>query len=271
MMRWRLYKKAATAVVAGAAAIACLLAVTPGRASAAEHLDVTRRGHLLPIEIERPRGAIRGTVIMASGDVGWVGLAVTLSHALADGGYAVAGLNTRQYLANYTSGRAHLTPDDIAGDYVAICGALRAQGLAPAQIVVAGVSEGAAMGVVAASTPAGHAAIAGVITLGLPQVAEIAWRWTDFTSWITKKDADEPSVVSREYLGKVSPLPIVMIQSTRDEYVTPADFTVLEAAAGAPKRRVLIDAANHRFTDRMPQVKEALLNALAWMAQGAPL
>jgi fermentation-respiration switch protein FrsA (DUF1100 family) len=270
MMRRGLYKKTATAACAGALCVAALFALVPDSVSAAEHLDVVRRGHALPIELERPRGAIRGTVIMASGDVGWVGLAVTLSRTLVDGGYVVAGLNTRQYLSVYTSGRVHLTPDDIAGDYVALCAALHANGLAPGGIVVAGVSEGAAFGVLAASTAAGHAAIAGVVTLGLPQVAEIAWRWTDFTSWITKRDADEPSITSREYLAKVAPLPIVMIQSTRDEYVSAADSTALEAAARAPKRRVLIDASNHRFTDRLPQVKDALLNALAWVAQGAP-
>src|SRR6478735_8334120 len=103
MMRWRNYKEAATAGLMTAVCLGAMLTALPRPALAADHLDVVRRGHALPIELERPRGPIRGTVIMASGDVGWVGLAVTLSRTLVDGGYVVAGLNTRQYLSVYTS------------------------------------------------------------------------------------------------------------------------------------------------------------------------
>ena len=58
-----------------------------------------------------------------------------------------------------------------------------------------------------------------MITMGLPATAEIAWRWSDFTAWITKKDAAEPSFAARDYLGAIAPLPLAMIQSRKDEYV----------------------------------------------------
>lgn len=77
-------------------------------------------------------------------------------------------------------------------------------------------------------------------------VAELAWRWTDFTTWITKKDANEPSFFPVDFIAQVAPIPIVMIQSSRDEYVTEADYRRLEATAREPKKLVVIDAANHR-------------------------
>mgnify|MGYP003345653393 CR=1 FL=1 len=85
----------------------------------------------------------------------------------------------------------------------------------------------------AAASPANHAWVAGVITMGLPQLSEIAWRWSDFTSWITKKDADEPSVRATDFLAAIAPLPLVMIQSSKDEYVPEADYRLMDRTAGA--------------------------------------
>ena len=99
--------------------------------------------------------------------------------------------------------------------------------------------------------------------MGLPATIELAWRWSDFTSWITKKDSGEPSFAARDYLAAVSPLPLSMIQSTRDEYVTERDYRQLEAAARPPKQLALINAANHRFTDKIQELRATYLKALA--------
>ena len=110
------------------------------------------------------------------------------------------------------------------------------------------------------------ASISGVITMGLPQLSEIAWRWSDFTSWITKKDADEPSVRATDYLAAIAPVPLVMIQSTKDEYVPEADYRAIEMAAREPKRQVLIAASNHRFTDRIAELRVAYADGLSWIS-----
>ena len=57
-----------------------------------------------------------------------------------------------------------------------------------------------------------------------------------------------------------------MLQSTRDEYVTRADWQRLFEAAREPKKLVLIDAANHRFTDRRDDLRREYMSALAWIA-----
>jgi type IV secretory pathway VirJ component len=236
-------------------------------ARAAEKVDVSVRGKTLTLTIYTPRSQSRGTIVMGSGDVGWVGLAASMAEEFSARGYAVVGINVRQYLSAFTSGSSHLRPTDIPGDYRFLISTLKqAHGLAD-PIIVSGVSEGAALAVLASSDPLNHAWIDGVITVGLPPTAELAWRWSDVGSWITKRDADEPSFAAIDVIATVSPVPLYMIQSTKDEYVPQIEWERLLATARQPKKQILIEASNHRFTDKRPELSAAYAAGLAWIAQ----
>jgi type IV secretory pathway VirJ component len=237
-----------------------------GAGESVEHVDWSQRGKILSLAIYKPAGEPRGTIVMAGGDVGWVGLAVTMSQHLVAEGYVVVGINVRQYLSAFTTSAAHMTPADIQHDYADLARYLRGRGLLKTRAIVSGVSEGAALAVLAAASPENHSWIAGAITMGLPATAEIAWRWSDFTTWFTKRDAGEPSIKARDFLAAISPLPLVMIQSTRDEYVPRADYRDLESVARTPHQQVLIDASNHRFTDKMQELKQAFDRGLSWIS-----
>ena len=256
------------ATVAGAAMLVLAGVASVARASdAVERVDWSQRGKTLSLSIYHPNtGVPKGTIVMAGGDVGWVGLAVTMAHHLVAQGYVVVGINVRQYLSAYTAGASHLSPADVQRDYADLSRYLKGRGLLRSPVIVSGVSEGAALAVLAAAAPDNHSWIAGAITMGLPATAEIAWRWSDFTTWITKRDAAEPSIRARDYLASVSPLPLVMIQSTRDEYVPSGDYRDLESVARAPHQQVLIDASNHRFTDKIPELQKAYNAALGWIS-----
>ena len=249
-------------------AFALVASLYPTNADAAngQKLDVDVRGQTLTLTVYVPKPGVpvRGTILMGSGDVGWVGLATTLAEFLSDGGYIVAGINARQYLSAFANGSEHLRVDQVPADYDLLATALRSRGLLVRPVILSGVSEGAALAVAAAASPDSHRWVDGVVTMGLPPTAELAWRWKDVMAWITKKDADEPSFSPHEIIARVSPLPLWMIHSTRDEYVEEADYRRFDSVAKAPKRLVLIDAKNHRFTDRMPQLKEQFLAGLAW-------
>jgi type IV secretory pathway VirJ component len=249
-------------------AFALVASVYPLDADAAngQKLDVDVRGQTLTLTVyvPKPGVAVRGTILLGSGDVGWVGLATTLAEFLSDGGYIVAGINARQYLSAFANGSEHLRVDQVPADYDLLATALRSRGLLVRPVILSGVSEGAALAVAAAAAPGSHRWVDGVVTMGLPPTAELAWRWKDVMAWITKKDADEPSFYPHEIIAGVSPLPLWMIHSTRDEYVEEADYRRFDSVARDPKRLVLIDAKNHRFTDKMPQLKEQVLAGLAW-------
>ena len=99
-----------------------LLACSPARAASAgtaETITVPVRGRSVPLTIYIPPAGApqRGTVIMGSGDVGWVGLSVTAAEFLLSQGYIVAGVNVRRYLSDFTSGSDHVTVDQIGQDY----------------------------------------------------------------------------------------------------------------------------------------------------------
>lgn len=228
-------------------------------------VDMPVRGKTMALTVYRPAGAARGTIIMGSGDVGWVGLAVSRAQELSSDGYIVVGVNVREYLSAFTVGTTHLNAEDIQRDFGELSMFLRARGLLAAPVVLSGVSEGAGIAVVAAAAADNHGWVNGVITMGLPEVSEIAWRWSDFTSWITKKDAAEPSVHATEFVGRIAPVPLAMIQSVKDEYVPEEDYRAIERAARSPKTLTLIPANNHRFTDRIPELRRAYAEALAWV------
>ena len=252
-----------------------VLAVLCGTADAStERVDLPVRGKTMALTVYVPAvppSQIKGTILMGSGDVGWVGLATSMAEFLSADGYVVVGINVRQYLSVFRTRDSHLIAAEVPGDYGQIAAYLRGRNLLRPPVVVSGVSEGAAIAVLGASAQANHAWIDGVITMGLPAIAELAWRWTDFTSWITKKDSDEPSFAARDYIAAVSPKALWMIQSTTDEYVTTADYRDLEAAARPPRTLVLIAASNHRFTDRIGELRQAYLTALADIRRRTPL
>jgi fermentation-respiration switch protein FrsA (DUF1100 family) len=190
-----------------------------------------------------------------------------MAEELSAQGYTVVGINVRQYLSAFTSGSSHLQATDVPGDYHFLVTTLKQTRRLDGPIIVSGVSEGAALAVLASSDPINHAWINGVITMGLPPTAELAWRWTDVGSWISKHDAAEPSFAAKDVIATVSPVPLYMIQSTKDEYVPQAEWERLLATAREPKKQILIDASNHRFTDRRPELSAAYTAGLAWIAR----
>ncbi len=252
-------------------AVIVALHLTGRAAFASETLDFSVRGKVLTLTVYRAAGGKpKGTILMGSGDVGWVGLGVEMAEYLAGQGYNAVGINVRQYLAAFTSGKTTLTTAQAPGDYEQMASFLRQRNLLVAPVIVSGVSEGAALAVLAASSQKNHAWIDGVITMGLPPTAELGWRWSDITSWVTKRDPDEPMFAPKEFLPQVAPLPICLIHSVKDEYVTEADYRLFERVAQQPKKFILINASNHRFTDQKDELKRQVMSCLAWMRTVPP-
>src|SRR5512133_3828265 len=124
--------------------IALSLLLVPRVAGAAEKIDVPVRGRTLTLTLYRPANRVpRGTILMGSGDVGWVGLAATMAEELSAQGYLVAGINVRQYLSSFTAGKSHLQPSDVPGDYLLFRDTLKEKSALVGPVVLSGMSEGA--------------------------------------------------------------------------------------------------------------------------------
>jgi hypothetical protein len=205
------------------------------------------------------------TIILGSGDLGWSGLVVHVAEFLQKNNYYVIGFNSKAYLASFTTKDSALSPEDVPKDYLKLIEYAKRSKAAPP--ILAGISEGAGLSVLAATDPQIKQTIRGLLALGLPDQNELGWKWRDFTIWVTKKIPNEPSFRVSGIINKVSPVPLAEIHSTHDEFLSIEKAKDMIALAGEPKRMWTIEADNHRFSNARDELDRAVLEALAWIRQ----
>ncbi len=219
------------------------------------------RGHAQTLHLYGERSG--EPIIISSGDGGWMHLGPHVAEFLAARGLFVVGFDARAYLEGFTSTGRMLEPVDEPGDYDVLV--RFARGTGKTSPILVGVSEGAGLSLLAATDPRTKAEIAGVIGLGLPDVNELAWRWSDMATWFTHKPPHEPVFHASSIAGRVSPLPLAAIQSAHDEFVSRAEIDAVMQAAKDPKRLWIVDASNHRFSGNVEALDQRLLEAIAWV------
>lgn len=239
--------------------LVCLVGAAPAHAEATE--TIVLRGHAQLLRTYGQRGG--PAAVVSSGDGGWIHLGPHVAETLAAHGYFVIGFDVRAYLSGFTSETTTLRPEDEPGDYRALVdfAAVGNKG----KPVLVGVSEGAGLSVLAATDPITRARIGGVIALGLPDSNELGWRWRDATIYLTHRSPNEPSFSSASLINRAAPTPIALIHSTGDEFVSVAEVQRIMAAAAEPKRLWLLEAADHRFSNKLGVLDETLFDALQWL------
>lgn len=224
---------------------------------------VTMRGQTQSLRVYGSRGGV--PVIVSSGDGGWVHLGPHVAEVLAAKGFFVVGFDVKAYLEGFTSGNIALRQEDEPGDFKVIAD-FAARGSREKPILI-GVSVGAGLSVLAATDPSMKREIAGVIGLGLPDVNELGWRWKDAVIYLTHGIPTEPTFRVSAIVDRVAPVPLGLIHSTQDEFVPVAQVQQLLERAREPKRLWIIKAANHRFSDNLPEFDKCLLEAIGWITQ----
>jgi hypothetical protein len=223
--------------------------------------EVTVRGRKQQLHLYGRAGA--PPVVLSSGDLGWAGLVVHVAELLASKGFRVVGVDSKAYLASFTTKAGALRPQDVPGDYRVLIDFARQE--STVRPILAGISEGAGLSVLASTSADVRSRVQGVLGLGLPDQNELGWKWQDFTIWITKKAPDEPSFMVEDIIGRVAPLPLGEIHSTHDEFLSLDLAKKMFARAGEPKRMWTIEASNHRFSDNRPELDLRILEALGWI------
>jgi len=245
--------------------MATILSFRARSAEASGHIDtVVIRGRTQTLHTYGTRGH-GDPVILASGDGGWIHLGPHAARTLEAAGFFVVGVDARAYLHSFTSAVSPLQRADVAGDFRDIA-EWAAAGSGKRAILV-GVSEGAGLSVLAASDARARSAMSGVVALGLPDVNELAWRWKDAVIYVTHGVPREPTFHVADVIAKVAPLPVAVIQSTRDEYVSLEAARALVALAGEPRRLWIVPAANHRFSGNLAELDRRLLDAVGWVKE----
>jgi fermentation-respiration switch protein FrsA (DUF1100 family) len=242
--------------------LAALLEAQPVSAQMTD--TVTLRGKAQTVRLYGTRGS-GDPVIISSGDGGWIHLGPYVAELLAAKRFFVVGFDAKAYLESFTSGSTTLRPEDEPGDYRLLC-EYAARGSGKKAILI-GVSEGAGLSVLAATDPQTKPLIGGVVGLGLPDLNELGWRWRDALIYVTHGVPKEPSFSTAAIVSRVSPITLAAIHSTQDEFVPLAEVQKVLAGAGEPKRRWIVKASNHRFSDNLPELGHCLLEALDWVRE----
>ena len=238
-----------------------------------EDRAITVRGQQFTVHFYRPKadGPAR-PAIYACGDGGWRGLAPRTAQELAHMGFAVAGIDSKIYLREFSSVNNPLTIKQLAHDYVDVAAALRdyARVDAAAPVYVYGWSLGAGFAIAVGSDVDTRANWAGIISIGLPRQNQLVSGVSGNHANLNHETNALYGFRSADVMGEITPLPLVMIQSTTDTASPQKVGNLLFASAKEPKKYVLIKASNHRFSGARDEFYAALNDAALWMHDVLP-
>ena len=228
---------------------------------------VTIRGQQLDVYYYPASGPATGArlnrkALFAPGDGGWRGWAITIAQQMASWGYDVYGLDTKTYLTGFT-GKTRLQEADVMSDFRQVAQWMTKG--ANERVTLLGWSEGAGLSVLAAASSENKRAFNGLITLGLGDDNVLGWTWRDNVTYVTKAKPNEPTFHAQDYMARIAPLPYLMIQSSKDEFVPFDEAKMLATAAREPKRISVIQASNHRFDGNVNEFYRHLREGLQWM------
>jgi hypothetical protein len=235
-----------------------------------EDRDVTVRGRQFKVHFYRPQGDRPALpALYACGDGGWRGLAPRTAQQLAHMGFAVAGIDSKVYLREFSSIQNPLTIKQLARDYADVAGALRgyARVDSAAPVYVYGWSLGAGFAIAVGSDVETRSNWAGIVSIGLPRQNQLVSGVNGNHANLNHEGNEDYGFRSENVLAMIAPVPLVMIQSTSDTASPQKVGNALFASARNPKKYVLIKASNHRFSGARDEFYAALADAVSWMRQ----
>ena len=222
---------------------------------------VTIRGQKQELHYHPAKGAaLHHKILFAPGDGGWRGWAVTIGETMASWGYDVYGLDTKVYLDGFTA-TTPLTESDAAKDFREIAEWMTNR--SGEKVTLVGWSEGAGLFVLGAAGDGNKNIFNGLVAFGLGDENVLAWHWSNNIMSLVKKPK-EPTFRAADYMAKIAPLPLLMIQSSHDQYTSVDEANRLFALAHEPKRLVVVDGQNHRFDGNQNEFFLKLRDGLSW-------
>lgn len=188
-------------------------------------------------------------VIFTSGDGGWSPFCADVAAHIAATGRTVVGFNAKEYLTTFATSQKPVTPEELTRDYGEIIDAALAQpGIDPkAKVTLAGWSLGAGYSVLVSSDNLLKTRVSRVVAISLPNYNELAWKPTDAVIYITHGTPREKVFQAQDYLPKLTPLPLVMLNATNDDTSPLAEAQLLFDKATDPRRFFTVAAEGHHF------------------------
>jgi fermentation-respiration switch protein FrsA (DUF1100 family) len=237
---------------------------------------LTLYDHLLALHCARPVESRPGVPLLlyATGDGGWRGKDRDAYRRMIYWGYPVAGFSAPDYLKHLGFVSGTTTPARLARDYRELIEFARtALRLPPAtRAVLVGVSRGAGLAVVAASRSELHDDLAGVLAVALTKEEEYVrhYRVRRGTSPSDMPKRELVEFQTYASLHRLTTLPLAVIQSTADGYLSAADARQLFGPDTERRRFFAIEARDHSFGGAREALYGQMEASLAWICHFSP-
>lgn len=224
--------------------------------------SVRLHDHALTVHLSA--GPKRGPLLVyATGDAGWWGKDKEIFSRMIEWGYPAAGFSARDYVRHLGSNVEAERPAALAADYAGIIAASEtALGLSSStRVVLVGKSRGAGLAVAGAAVPLLRRQLDGVLAVGLTREEEYVHRRLPGTR------RRSPLVMLETYdvLPQLGTVPVIVIQSTGDQYVPARSARELFGPDTPQRRLVPIDSPDHNFSHALPVLYAELEKGLEWI------
>lgn len=216
-------------------------------------------------------------VVYSSGSGGWHEFDGYVATALAERGMPVFGVSTHSYLKTFYNDNHPATFESVADDYLALIKEARkiANVNDSRPVILAGWSLGAGYAPLIASDARIKPNVLGVITLALSRDNETALTVSHrLMSHLTGRTFG-PSFDVSQYLARVAPVPVAIIQAARDRTASPREAQRLIAAMGADQNSTLrlfqvATGRTHSFAGGRTEFDQTLDEVVTWFRTEAP-
>ena len=226
--------------------------------------SVPLHGHSLTLRVSAPRepGPARVLLVYATGDAGWFGKDRAIFGEVARWGSPAIGFSAREYVHHI--GKDPLRPLQVADDFARIIAAgEQALGLQPGtRVVLVGKSRGAGLAVAAAGPPELRPELEGVIAVGLTREEEYVRHRIG-----RRRERRFAMLETYSYLPRLGPVPVAVIQSTRDQYVPAAEARRLFGPDTADRHLVAVESDNHNFDGAVDTMYSEMARAFHWIVE----
>jgi hypothetical protein len=247
------YRKLPAALLIFLTACTCHIPVS-NRITATRIQDwISLYQHPLELHIAKPINNHNGDILVlySTGDGGWRGLGEQIYEWIAAWDYPVVGFSSKEYLKNLGYVSDTTTPRRLVRDYQSIIQhAEQRLDMPPStRIILVGLSRGAGLDVVAAGQGELQPNLGGLVAIALTKEEEnvVHYRRSRHSS-PSQPRRELVQIQTYEYLPRIESVPVVVIQSTNDDYLPASAARDLFGPDTELKTLLSISAGNHRFS-----------------------